>query len=119
MSDRLEDLKRHRARAQEQLEWFDREIARETGVAPQPAAFATPATTTPLAPADAKDQAAIDKEAAAILERFRQVQHPVRDEVKRGCLIYFVCAVLVLITGLVAFYFLKKNGFILTPPPVP
>ena len=45
MSDRLKDLQRQRARAQEQLAWIDREIAQETGQAPstgQPVAI--PAT---------------------------------------------------------------------------
>src|SRR4051812_37531409 len=42
VSDRLNDLRRQRALAQEQLAWLDREIARETGAVSAPASSPVP-----------------------------------------------------------------------------
>ncbi len=115
MSDRLKELQRQRALAQEQAAWFEREIARESGVAPSDLPpVPTPAADAPAEPE--KEMSAVDKEAEKILARFRHVEHPVRDEVKRGCLIYFFLAFGLLALALVGFYFLKKSGIPLTLP---
>ena len=60
MSDRLAELQRQRALAQEQLAWLDREIAKETGQAPVAAAPA-PA----IVPVAAPQRTAVSDEAAA------------------------------------------------------
>jgi cell division septum initiation protein DivIVA len=105
MSDRLKELQRQRALAQEQIAWFDREIARETNGK----VTASP-TGVPVAnPAEAK-AAAAEIEAQKILERFRHTEHPVRDEVKRGCFIYFFAAFGLLILALMGFYFARRHS---------
>ncbi len=112
MSDRLTELQRQRALAQEQLAWFDREIARESGgqaASPAPSApvggIASPSGTLQ----SGGESPAADTEAEKILERFRHTGHPVRDEVKRGCFLYFFAAFGLLIFGLAAFWFLRRH----------
>lgn len=107
MSDRLTELQRQRALAQEQLAWFDREIARESAGTNTPPAASAPA----LAPAlfkntpPAADAPVSDHDAEKILERYRHTSHPVKDEVKRGCFLYFFAAFALLALGLTAFWF--------------
>ncbi|MBL9214921.1 MAG: hypothetical protein JNG83_05550 [Opitutaceae bacterium] len=89
MSERLKDLQRQRALAQEQVDWFDRQIAAETGAATPPAA-AAPAGPQPAAPASAP--AAHDAEAAAdrIMAQYREQSKSKPADIKRGCILYFV-----------------------------
>jgi len=110
MSDRLPDLQRQRALAQEQLAWIDREIARETGQAPAPGA--------PLAPASAPAARAArpapsDVEAARmadeILTRYQQEAASSPAAVKRGCFLYFGLAFVVLAAGVAALYFYSAS----------
>jgi hypothetical protein len=86
VSDRLKDLQRQRALAQEQIAWLDREIAREMGAvpAPQPAAI-------PVVPAPSPASAAVDADADKIMAQYRSEQ-PIRNQVKQGCLVYFFAA---------------------------
>ncbi len=105
MSDRLKDLQRQRALAQEQLAWLDREIARETGGQSLPA----PAVIAPRPTATSSVASDTEVEAEKILERFRHTEHPVRDEVKRGCFIYFFAAFGLLILALMGFYFARRH----------
>ncbi|AOS46031.1 hypothetical protein Verru16b_03125 [Lacunisphaera limnophila] len=108
-SDRLTELQRQRALAQEQLAWFDREIARESAGQP-PAATPPPTPATPAAPsaAAAPESAAVDREAEKILASYRQTSRPIKDEVKKGCLLYFFSAFGLLILALAAFWFLRR-----------
>ncbi len=103
MSDRLQELQRQRALAQEQLAWLDREIARETGGK----ALSSPASLPP--PTTAGEAPAADTEAEKILARYRDTAHPVKDEVKRGCFLYFFAALGLIVLGLVTFYFLRRT----------
>jgi len=116
MSDRLTELQRQRALAQEQVAWFDREIAREQGLAPaapSPVAPATPvappastaAGIAPTGPTPASDSE-VERQAEEILQRFKHAEHPVRDDVRRGCFMYFFCALALLGLALFAFYML-------------
>jgi hypothetical protein len=100
VSDRLEDLKRQRALAQEQQERLDREIAREMSQA-------TPATpAAPLLPAaDTADEADADK----IIAQYNQNPRPVRDVVKSGCLVYFFGAFALVGLGLLALYLFNRH----------
>ena len=116
MSDRLKDLQRQRALAQEQLAWIEREIARESGqapVTPQPAATpwpAAPATprapVAPLAAAPAVPSAAeAERLADEIIARYKNEHATSPADVKRGCFLYFGLAFLLVAVGLVALYF--------------
>jgi len=105
MSDRLKDLHRQRALAQEQLAWFDREIAKESGQAQAPAAPATPAA--PVAPprpvASDSDTARMADE---ILTRYRSESASSPRNVKRGCFLYFLFALGALVIFTVGAYYL-------------
>lgn len=102
VSDRLKDLQRQRALAQEQLAWLDREIARESGTTP-PAA--TPAPVIAPSPAPNAD---LDHDAQKLIDKYRPAK-PVKEEVRRGCLIYFFAAFALLVAILVAVYFLNPR----------
>lgn len=111
MSDRLADLQRQRALAQEQVAWFDREIAKETGrvipPAPAPAAPVTPVTTAvttviPRPTAPASDEAAA-RAAQEIIAQYQDRHDPqsAAKNMKRGCYLAFFFAL-----GAVALIFL-------------
>lgn len=109
MSDRLTELRRQRALAQEQLAWFDREIARESAGTHTPPAASAPIATpaSPKSTTPAPEAPVVDQDAEKILERYRHTGQPVRDEVKRGCFLYFFAAFALLALGLTAFWFLR------------
>jgi hypothetical protein len=106
VSDRLKDLQRQRALAQEQLAWLDREIARETGAAP--VATPPPAARPVIAPM-AVPSPAVDAEADKIIEQYREQARPVHSEVKRGCLVYFFAAFAVVGLILATLYFARHR----------
>jgi hypothetical protein len=112
VSDRLDELKRQRALAQQQVEWFDREIATATGVMPAVATLLEPKPApggTPPAPAPAA--ANIPQAAADIMERYRQeTSGSMAKDAKRGCLIAFVVGmVLMAIVPLAAYLFYLRS----------
>ena len=118
MSDRLKELQRQRALAQEQLAWFDREIAREAGVT-IPALVA--AEIKPAAPASSlptHGSSGFDA-AADIIARYNQ--EPPGDmakQAKRGCMLYFIFAFIafgLLLFG-VYFYYTQVRPTRETPP---
>ena len=110
MSDRLADLQRQRALAQEQVAWFDREIARESGQVtspgPMPAAplkSPIPAPTViPRPTAAAADEAAA-RAAQEIIAQYQDTHNPqsAAKDMKRGCYLAFFLAL-----GAVALVFL-------------
>jgi hypothetical protein len=113
MSDRLSELRRQRTLAQEQLAWFDREIAREAesatpkpvgGVAPSATAAAPSAAPAAATPAAATPAAIPIPD--AILDEYRVPSDALQQNVKKGCLLYFALAFVVLGLFLVALYFL-------------
>ena len=107
MSDRLKDLQRQRALAQEQLDWLDREIARETGaVAARPSLPTTPAGPDP---ANRPSSAAVAPSAEQILAQYQTRGRPMAEEVKRGCILYFFGALGLGALGLLAFYLLHRH----------
>ena len=112
MPDRLTELQRQRALAQEQVAWLDREIARETGQA-LPAAF-TPERGPAATPRPATAvRVAADAEARAAEEILAQYQQPgpsMEKDVKRGCYLYFFLALGLLGLFAVGAYFLYINS---------
>ncbi len=121
MSDRLADLQRQRALAQEQVAWFDREIAKETGqVSPPAAAAAAPvAPVTPAAaPVIARPTAAAADEAAAraaqeIIARYQDSHDPqsAAKDMKRGCYLAFFFALgAVALIFLTAYFIYTRRG---------
>lgn len=95
MSDRLADLQRQRALAQEQVAWFDREIAKETGqatpAAPAPAAPALPTPVIPRPIAAASDEATA-RAAQEIIAQYQGNPQTAAKDVKKGCYLWFLFA---------------------------
>jgi hypothetical protein len=98
VSDRLKDLQRQRALAQEQLAWLDREIAAASGGTQH----APPAIPPPgqAVPASAEAAAA----AEAIIAKYQRDPAAVQGHVKRGCYVYFILAFVLVGLGLLALY---------------
>ena len=118
MSDRLQELLRQKALLDEHAAWLTREIAQErakSGAGLAPDVLPAPATPVPspapaaaiTAPAPAP--AALDAEAAAIIDQYRESDKTVQQNVKRGCILYFVAALALLALGVVAIYFMAHR----------
>jgi hypothetical protein len=116
VSDRLADLQRQRALAQEQVAWFDREIAKETGrpalSAPAPAApvLVTPVIPRPTAPAS--DEAAA-RAAQEIIAQYQEGHDPqsAAKNMKRGCYLAFCFALgAVALIFLTAYFIYTRRG---------
>jgi len=108
MSDRLNELRRQRALAQEQLAWFDHEIAREEGVdasaaAPLAQAAGPSASTT-------QEPTVNDQQADRIIEQYRHQGRSIQGEVRRGCFLYFGAAFALLAAALVLFYLFRPHS---------
>jgi hypothetical protein len=92
MSDRLAELQRQRALLQDHLAWLDREIAAESGrgrppaQVARPAPFVAPAMQVPVSPSPADSE--------AILSQYRQEPGTLKQDVRKGCFLYFALAFL-------------------------
>jgi len=104
MSDRLKDLQRQRALAQEQLAWFDQEIAKESGQTPitVPNAPVAPSAAT-LAPPSAAEAEHLAEE---IIARYKNEGTTSPADVKRGCFLYFFFAMGALVIFTAGAYYL-------------
>jgi uncharacterized membrane protein len=128
VSDRLNDLQRQRALAQEQLAWLEREIAREIGATPPPAPPAAPpprpaalAALPPVeapvmspakpaaVPAAAPSSPVAETDAEALLARFKDEAAGTPADAKRGCLVYFSVGMGLLVLGVLAWYFVTVH----------
>ena len=109
MSDRLKDLQRQRALAQEQVDWLDREIARETGAAAAlPSRSATPALPEP---ANRPVPPTVAPTPEQILAQYQGRGRPMAEEAKRGCILYFIVGMILLVLAVGAVFLLKyKRG---------
>jgi hypothetical protein len=105
MSDRLKDLQRQRALAQEQLAWLDLEIARETGAKPPAATLSAPAPVRP----DPRTPSSSGPSPDEIIAQFQNQGQSVHSDVRRGCLIYFFAAFGLVGLGILALYFLRRH----------
>ena len=101
MSDRLKNLQRQRALAQEQLAWIDREIAQETGRAPSP----SQPVAASVKPAGGADAVKASRLADEIMASYQNEAAASPSNVKRGCFLYFALALVLLGLSLVALYF--------------
>ncbi|HET7535858.1 MAG TPA: hypothetical protein VFJ90_05345, partial [Candidatus Didemnitutus sp.] len=121
MSDRLNELQRQRALIQEHLAWLDRQIAAEAGRQPTaPSISSSP--TVPVAPAASaapsgdtlvgtisRLSASPFTEAEKIMAQYRAEPNSTKNDVRKGCIIYFALASLVVILTVVAVYFWSKS----------
>jgi cobalamin biosynthesis Mg chelatase CobN len=116
MPDRLAQLRRQRALAQEQLDWLNREIATaEASKAPPASARTSSAeeSTLGLAP-PAAGSPALSTEATTtaeedIIARYRVGSDTLKKDVKKGCVMYFFAALLLLGALVVILYFSLRS----------
>lgn len=105
MSDRLRELQRQRTLAQEQVAWFDREIAKEA----QPISGSRP----PAAPAPVAGKIDVpapnDPTGDEILAQYRQNPITTEKDVKRGCYLYFAFAMAAVVLFAVAVYLIYSR----------
>jgi hypothetical protein len=112
MSDRLQELRRQRALAADQLAWLDREIAAASG---QPAVAPTPPSSRPaLAPVVSSnapvaptpvESPEVAAAADAILQDYRVDPAALKTDVKKGCFRYFYAALALFALCVAAIYF--------------
>ena len=103
MSDRLQELLRQKTLLAEQAAWLEREIAAEqarAGVTPP-----APAAGAPASPPPASSVAT----AEALFEQYRPNPQSVQQEVKRGCYLYFLGALVLLGLGVFAIYLVYRH----------
>lgn len=100
VSDRLSELQRQRALAQEQLAWLDREIAKERGQAatvPAVPAPVVPAAVPAAIPAATPDNrvaldAATAREADQIIAEYQKGPSTAGSDTRKGCWLWFLAA---------------------------
>ncbi|MBL9199534.1 MAG: hypothetical protein JNL39_03465 [Opitutaceae bacterium] len=111
-TDRLAELRRQRALVQEHLAWLEREItatekppaATNPGQPPPAASLAPhPAARSP-APAT-PDTATAGPPVDDILDQYRAAPGSVRQDVRKGCLLYFTLALVIFAAGVAILYF--------------
>jgi hypothetical protein len=120
MSDRLQELLRQKALLDEHAAWFEREIALERArsggnpptaapvapaAAPAPVPATTPARATPAA-APAAMAPSVEAEAEAIIEQYRAPAQSSRQQLKWGCILYLIGALVLVALSVLAIYLL-------------
>jgi hypothetical protein len=113
--DRLPELLHQRALLREHLAWLDRQIAQASGGEQRPATtpgdVVNPKPTAPVraAPSSVAAGEASLPAADEILEQYRVAPNALQTDVKKGCLLYFAGAFVLLALAIVAFYFLNRR----------
>ncbi|MEY4940687.1 MAG: hypothetical protein RIQ93_2422 [Verrucomicrobiota bacterium] len=120
MSERLAELRRQRALVQEHLAWLNSEIlsvenrigAEDTKVAPSVkiVRLAPPRPPAAAPPDVAPAGAAVGPLAAAIYEEYKVPPETLRTDLRKGCLLYFAGALIVLALGLAVLFFALRRG---------
>jgi hypothetical protein len=123
MANRLSELARQRALLAEHLAWLDREIADETvkRLVPRQSGSATASVPTGVLPSEATGPTAAGapeiparavpapvafaSEPAEILDQYRVNPTSVKQDVRKGCLLYFAAAFLLLGLVVAILYF--------------
>jgi hypothetical protein len=123
MPDRISELVRQRALVSEHLAWLDREIAKAGAIVePAASARATPATSgvsaasseqLPEKPtlgvasssAATTPPAGIPSETELLLDQYRVTPAAVKEDVRKGCLLYFIGAFVILGIIIAVLYF--------------
>ena len=123
MSDRLTELARQRALVSEHLAWLDREIAALRAVSPPPppapVSLPSPAGAAPIIPAATTslgtNVAPVSKTSNpfsnpdTILEQYRVNPSTVKQDVRKGCFLYFIGAFVVVGIVVAILYFLIRS----------
>ena len=120
MSDRLAELVRQRALVQEHLAWLNREIAAAATAAKTTTTLTSDVTTTPAAPAagsvvvpiastPTSPDTATPADSDEIIARYQATPASVKQDVRKGCLLYFAAAFVVLGLVVIALYFALRQ----------
>lgn len=112
MSERLKDLQRQRALLQEHLAWLDREIAAEQGrpsPSPSGAAATLPAQITAQPSPAPRPTVPDDRDADALIAQYREKTGDVKQDVRRGCFLYFAAAFAIVGLAVLALYLYSRS----------
>ncbi len=105
MSARLQELLRQKALLDEHASWLAREIAAE-----QARSGASPARAVPLdGTAPAPSPVSLDEDAEAIIDQYRDSPQTAQQQVKRGCILYFVGALVLIALSVLAIHFMAHR----------
>jgi len=129
MSDRLAELVRQRALVQEHLAWLNREIAAAAEAAktaaaasggttdgsPSPESSLSPASSSAalrpvVAPSSPASEPAEAEDPDAIIARYQVAPGTVKQDVRKGCLLYFVGAFVLLGLVVAVLYMTLHRG---------
>ncbi len=126
MADHLAELRRQRALIREHLAWLDREIGHLEGPPSPPAPLSGTTSDVPTQPLDDGSRPftaaktadapapptgeqmpleAGEAEAARLLDEYRPTANSLKNDVRKGCALYFVGAFVLLALGVAALYF--------------
>ena len=110
MSDRSDELRRQRDLLREHLAWIEREIAAESQRSETAPILEAPKEEAPVfeRPLDVPPPPVDDREAEEILSEYRAQGASLAKQTRRGCLLYFVLAMGLLIAALFAFYLVTR-----------
>lgn len=108
-SDRLKELQRQRALAQEQVAWFDREIAKEQSLAAPAQRVEKPISPASGGGVPSPHESTSPLDAEKLIERYQSGGTSIKSEVKRGCFLYFFAAFALLIVTVIIFYLLWRK----------
>jgi hypothetical protein len=111
-SDRLIELRRQRAMIREHVTWLDREIQREEQKMPAGLPPSQSEMTAAGGPSDHIPELSspeLGLEDDKVIEQFRVAPTDIQRDVRKGCLIYFAAAFLLLVAGVIGLYFALRH----------
>jgi hypothetical protein len=100
MPDRLAELQRQRALLQEHLAWLDREIAAETATKPA----RTFAAEKPVIISATVSSSSSTADVEGIIAKYASEPASLKDNVRKGCFLYFALAFVALALAVAALY---------------
>lgn len=124
MPDRLAELVRQRALVEEHLAWLNRQIAEAAPPSAAPVTLpvkpaiaettvvdASPRPLTPVTPSPAEplEYAPATADAEAIIAKYQIPSSALKDDVRKGCFLYFAAAFVVLGLGVTLLYLMLSR----------
>ncbi len=104
MSDRSDELRRQREIVRQHLAWLDRELAAQEAV---PATEPEPSVSPQHFSVEASDT---DRDAESILAEFRRPAPAIEAQAKKGCILYFSIAVVLMLTAATVILYIYSRG---------
>lgn len=112
MPDRLTDLQRQRTLIADHLAWLDRQIATESvhKTSPTPSAPAAQVAGPVLAPTPISAPLPSPSDAEAILAQYQTHPASLREDVRKGCLLYLMLAFALVAAGVAMLYVFRSGS---------